>query len=212
MDLSGWVVIALSCEGTPGGERPDATDERLDRASAPTRSLRLQVPMHDRAPGTQVSPTGPAPVSVHFVNNVLAAAASYIEVEPDTARDVLAGLGAFLSHRLRETQTVPLSQELDHVATYLRLEQARFPGRLQAELPPAGGLPAAECRPGAVQAPLADALGRWLGQRTGRVHVALRARLDGSALDAQFDGPDDPTSTAERIRIRLSGNSTGGTP
>jgi two-component system sensor histidine kinase LytS len=167
--------------------------------------------MHDRAPGTQVSPTGPEPVSVHFVNNVLAAAASYIEVEPDTARDVLAGLGAFLSHRLRDARLVPLSQEIDHVATYLRLEQARFPGRLETELPATGGLPATECSPGAVQAPLADALGRWLGGRTGRVHVALRARLDGSTLEAQLDGPDDPSSMAERIRIRLSGNSTGGT-
>jgi two-component system, LytTR family, sensor histidine kinase LytS len=165
--------------------------------------------MHERAPGTQASPTGSAPVSVHFVNNVLAAAASYVEVEPDTARDILAGLGAFLSHRLRDARAVPLSQELDHVATYLRLEQARFPGRLEAELPPAAGLPAVECSPGAVQAPLADALERWLGRRTGRVHVALRARLDGSALEAQFDEPDDPSSTAERIRIRLSGNSTG---
>jgi LytS/YehU family sensor histidine kinase len=100
---------------------------------------------------------------------------------------------------------VPLSQELDHVATYLRLEQARFPGRLDTELPPSDGVPAAECAPGAVQAPLADALGRWLGQRTGRVHVALRARLDGSGLEAQFDEPDSPGSTAERVRIRLAG-------
>jgi LytS/YehU family sensor histidine kinase len=166
--------------------------------------------MHERAPATQASPTGAAPVSVHFVNNVLAAAASHIEVEPDTARDILAGLGAFLSHRLREARAVPLSQEIDHVATYLRLEQARFPGRLETELPPAGGLPATECAPGAVQAPLADAVGRWLGQRTGRVHVALRVRLDGSALEAQFDEPDDAASKAERIRIRLSGNSVGG--
>jgi two-component system, LytTR family, sensor histidine kinase LytS len=157
-----------------------------------------------------MSPAGPAPVSVHFVNNVLAAAASYIEAEPDTARDVLAGLGAFLTHRLRGARAVPLAQELDHVATYLRLEQARFPGRLETELPPAAGLPAAECPPGAVQAPLADALERWLGQRIGRVHVALRARLDGSTLEAQFDEPDDPGSTAERIRIRLSGPSVGG--
>jgi LytS/YehU family sensor histidine kinase len=167
--------------------------------------------MHDRAPGTQVTPAGLAPVSVHFVNNVLAAAASYIEVEPDTARDVLAGLGAFLTHRLRETRSVPLAQELDHVATYLRLEQARFPGRLDTELPPADGVPAAQCAPGAVQAPLADALGRWLGQRTGRVRVALRARLDGSGLEAQFDEPDVPGSGAERIRIRLAGAAAGGT-
>jgi len=149
-------------------------------------------------------------VSVHFVNNVLAAAASYIEVEPDTARDVLASLGAFLSHRLRPARIVPLSQELDHVAVYLKLEQARFPGRLEAELPSADALPDRECVPGAVQAPLADALGRWLGQRRGRVHLALRARLDGSAVEAQLDEPDDPQSTAERLRISLNGNATGG--
>jgi len=165
--------------------------------------------MHDRAPGSQSSATGSAPVSVHFVNNVLAAAASYIEVEPDTARDVLAGLGAFLSHRLRPARIVPLVQELDHVAVYLKLEQARFPGRLEAELPSADALPDRECVPGAVQAPLADALGRWLGQRRGRVHLALRARLDGSAVEAQLDEPDDPQSTAERLRISLNGNATG---
>jgi hypothetical protein len=165
--------------------------------------------MHDRAPGSQSTPTGTAPVSVHFVNNVLAAAASYIEVEPDTARDVLAGLGAFLTHRLRPGRIVPLAQELDHVAVYVRLEQARFPGRLEAELPAAGGVPSVDCVPGQVQAPLSDALGRWLGERRGRVRLALRARLDGSALDAQFDEPDDPASTAERIRIALHANTTG---
>jgi hypothetical protein len=36
--------------------------------------------------------SGPPPVSVHFVNNVLAAAASYIEDDPDEVRDVLAQL------------------------------------------------------------------------------------------------------------------------
>jgi LytS/YehU family sensor histidine kinase len=165
--------------------------------------------MHAHAPGSQNTPTGAAPVSVHFVNNVLAAAASYIEVEPDTARDVLAGLGAFLSHRLRPARIVPLAQELDHVAVYVRLEQARFPGRLEAELPAGDGLPAAECVPGEVQAPLADALDRWLGEHRGRVRLALRARLDGSALEAQLDEPDDPAADAERVRISLSSTATG---
>ena len=165
--------------------------------------------MHDRAPRNK-TPAGAAPVSVHFVNNVLAAAASYIEVEPDTARDVLAELGAFLSHRLRPARIVPLAQELDHVATYLRLEQ-RFPGRVEAELPPADCLPSVQCAPGDVQALLADALGRWLRDRRGPVRLALRARLDGSALEAQLDEPDDPASSAERVRIALgASNSDGG--
>jgi two-component system, LytTR family, sensor histidine kinase LytS len=165
--------------------------------------------MHAHAPGSQNTPTGAAPVSVHFVNNVLAAAASYIEDEPDTARDVLAALGAFLSHRLRPARIVPLAQELDHVAVYVSLEQARFPGRLQAELPSTDRVPAAECVPGEVQAPLADAVERWLGERRGRVRLALRAHLDGSALEAQFDEPDDPAAGAERVRIALNTTTTG---
>ena len=60
------------------------------------------------------------------MNNVLAAAASYIEDDPDYARDVLAELGQFLSYRLREDAgPVPISQELAHVDCYLRLQQAR---------------------------------------------------------------------------------------
>jgi LytS/YehU family sensor histidine kinase len=161
--------------------------------------------MHDLASGSQNTPTGAAPVSVHFVNNVLAAAASYIEVEPDTARDVLADLGAFLSHRLRPARVIPLAQELDHVAVYVRLEQARFPGRLDAELPPAESVPAMQCVPGEVQAPLADAVSRCLGERPGRVRLALRTRLDGASLEAQLDGPDDPGADAERVRIALGG-------
>ncbi|MEA2285216.1 MAG: two-component system, LytTR family, sensor kinase [Solirubrobacteraceae bacterium] len=165
--------------------------------------------MQDRAQGSPAPSTG-APVSVHFVNNVLAAAASYIEVEPDTARDVLASLGAFLSHRLRPGRIVPLSEELDHVAVYLRLEQARFPGRLEVELPAARGLPSADLVPGAVQAPLADALDRWLGERPGKVRVSVRARMDGGTLDAQFDQPDDPSATAERVRIALPSAAAAG--
>jgi hypothetical protein len=70
-------------------------------------------------------------------------------------------------------------------------------------------MPSARCVPGEVQAPLADALGRRLGERRGRVRLALRARLDGTALEAQFDQPDDPDTAAERIRIPLDTATTG---
>ena len=160
--------------------------------------------MDDRIEGQASADPGSAPVSVHFVNNVLAAAASLIDVEPDSARDVLADLGAFLSHRLRPARIVPLDQELEHVATYTRLEQARFPGRLQAELPSSRDLPSAQCTPGEVQAPVADAVNRWLGEHPGRLRLALRARLDGSSLEAQLDEPDDPSVAGERVRIVLT--------
>ena len=154
----------------------------------------MQDPIQGRADGS-------SPVSVHFVNNVLAAAASYIEEDPDTARDVLAELGAFLSHRLRASRVVSPAEELEHVRVYMRLEQARFPGRIEAELPAADDLPAARIAPGYVQAPMAAALERWLAQQPGRVRVALRAR--GDALDLQLDRPDEPGEAGERLRIPL---------
>jgi LytS/YehU family sensor histidine kinase len=146
-------------------------------------------------------PAGDAPVSVHFINNVLAAAASYIEEDPDTARDVLAELGAFLSHRLRGPRTVSPAEELEHVRVYLRLEQARFPERIEAELPQAADLPATQIVPGEIQAPLSEAINRWLSQQPGRVRVALRAR--NGALDLQLDRPDEPGEPGERVRIAL---------
>jgi LytS/YehU family sensor histidine kinase len=154
--------------------------------------------LDQRIPGHQ---PGVAPVSVHFINNVLAAAASYIEEDPDTARDVLAELGAFLSHRLRGPRAVSPAEELDHVGVYLRLEQARFPERIEAELPAAADMPPTQLMPGEVQAPLSEALNRWLSQQPGRVRVALRARDD--ALDLQLDRPDEPGEPGERIRIPL---------
>ena len=152
--------------------------------------------MDHRIPGQ--SP-GVSPVSVHFVNNVLAAAASYIEEDPDTARDVLAELGAFLSHRLRGPRTVSPAEELDHIAVYLRLEQARFPGRIEVELPAVSDLPSAAVGAGDIQAPLSEAVSGWMAQHTGQVRVALRAR-DG-ALDLQLDRPDEPGEAGERLRI-----------
>lgn len=154
--------------------------------------------MQDRIQGRAESGS---PVSVHFVNNVLAAAASYIEEDPETARDVLAELGSFLSHRLRAPRLVSAAEELDHVAVYLRLEQARFPGRIEVELPKAADLPSAQVVPGDIQAPLSDALGRWLSRRVGRVRLGLRARAD--ALDLQLDRPDEPGEAGERLRIPL---------
>jgi two-component system, LytTR family, sensor histidine kinase LytS len=146
------------------------------------------------------------PLSVHFVNNALAAAAGLVDEDPDGARDVLALLGAFLSHRLRGSRAVTLAEELDHVAVYLALEGARFPGRVDAELPAAAGVPAAMTTPGTVQAPVAEAVGRWLA-RGVRVRVALRARRGGAGVDAQLDAPDDPGAAGERVRVALHASS-----
>ena len=145
-------------------------------------------------------PQAPAGVSAHFVNNVLAAAASYIEEDPDEARDVLAELGQFLSYGLRPASTpVTLAQELEHLATYLRLQQARFPGRIEAHVA-AGPDPGAALTAGAVRERVAGALEQRLRTVAGPVVLDLHA--DGDALELELRGPQD--LVGEAIPIPLS--------
>ena len=156
------------------------------------------------------APSGQPPVSVHFVNNVLAAAAGYIEDDPDEARDVLALLSQFLTYRLRSApDAVPVAQELEHVATYLRLEQARFPDRIVVELPQAADLPDASVPRAAIQAPLAEALDRRLGQRAGPCRLTLRVRPGRPELDLELGAPDDAAAGAEHVRILLAAQAVG---
>lgn len=143
-------------------------------------------------------PTAPPPVSAHFVNNVLAAAASYIDEDPDYARDVLAELGQFLSYRLREDPgDVAASQELAHVGTYLRLQQARFPDRITFRLPDTGAV-GGRVAPGAVQRPLSEAVGARLRERPGPLSVTLEPVPGG--LELALAGADGAT---EQVTIAL---------
>ncbi len=141
------------------------------------------------------------PVSAHFVNNVLAAAASYIEDDPDYARDVLAELGQFLSYRLREDPgPVSAAQELAHTATYLRLQQARFPDRISFALPARRRGDRARWRRGRSSVRSPRSLGRRLRERSGPCALTLRAA--GPALDLELAGAGD--AAAEHLMIPIA--------
>ena len=166
---------------TASGVRQADQIPRWDRTAGyccalPRRSFGLDHRIPGQSPGV-------SPVSVHFVNNVLAAAASYIEEDPDTARDVLAELGAFLSHRLRGPRAVSPAEELDHVGVYLRLEQARFPGRIEVELPTVSDLPSTLRRRGRDP----GAAGRGASAAGWREHTGHGAR--GAARPRRRAGP-----------------------
>ena len=139
----------------------------------------------------QDGPPSGSPVSAHFVNNVLAAAASYIDEDPDYARDVLAELGQFLSYTLREDRgAVSVAQELAHTATFLRLQQARFPDRITVELPDATEI-FGRVSPGAIQGPVETVLGRRLREEAGPIGVTLRPATGGLELTVTGAGPEN---------------------
>jgi LytS/YehU family sensor histidine kinase len=165
----------------------------------PIRQIRFGPPVDD---AMQQHPANGA-VSVHFVNNVLAAAASYVEEDPDAARDALAELGAFLTHRLRPPRAVPLQEEIDHVGVYLRLQEFRFPGRLDARLPERV-LGRVLVGAGDVQRPVGAALDGWLARRPGRVRVRLEAGETDHDLALALASPDTPDLESELITIHLA--------
>ena len=178
----------------PGAGRRGGRAERRGRLCAPVRALAfgrssvtVDVPEQPAPSGAQRS----APISAHFVNNVLAAAASYIDEDPDYARDVLAELGQFLSYRLREDPApVGAAQELAHSATFLRLQQARFPDRITVTLPDAADV-RGRVTPGTIQEPMGELLGRRLRGEAGALAVTLRPDGDGLELVVSGAGPDD---------------------
>ena len=124
----------------PGGGDRATSGDRPER-SGPGGSVRATVsePTMQATALTSDGPrAGSSDVSAHFINNVLAAAASYIDEDPDLARDVLAELGQFLAYGLRSApEPATLGRELDHLSTYLRLQDARFPDRIDAAIPAA---------------------------------------------------------------------------
>ena len=148
----------------------------------------------------QGPPPAPGP---HFLNNVLATAASYVDEDPGIARDLLADLGAFLAYRLRnDLAPVPLADELDFVRTYLRLEQGRFGDRLEATVDDPGAAPAADVRPLSLQAPVQEVLTRRLRDRPGALRVAVRVAGDRSTVRLDFS--DLPAGgDPERLVVEL---------
>lgn len=145
------------------------------------------------APPRAGTPAGAPVISAHFVNNVLAAAASYIDEDPDYARDVLAELGQFLSYRLREDPApVSAAQELAHTENYLRLQQARFPDRITTDIPQAADV-LGRVTPGTIQGPVGETLGRRLREESGPCAVTLRPVAGG--LELLVSGTGLPQAT-----------------
>lgn len=76
-----------------------------------------------------------AQISPHFVYNALSAVAGYIHTRPDEARELLTEFAEFIRYAFkRDRSNVTLADELHYVEKYLRLERARFAGRLEVEL------------------------------------------------------------------------------
>jgi two-component sensor histidine kinase len=144
-----------------------------------------------------------AQINPHFLFNALNAIAGLIHEQPAMADETIEQLAQVFRYTLRtsEKEWVRLDEELDFVASYLRVEQARFGRRLRVVLetdPAAAAIPIpAMC----IQPLVENAIRHGVSAVEGTGTVTLRSLMSGEALTVEvFDnGPGFPSEFAENL-------------
>ncbi|MBZ5581468.1 MAG: histidine kinase [Acidobacteriia bacterium] len=137
-----------------------------------------------------------AQINPHFLFNALNAIAGLIQERPQLADETIEHLAQVFRYTLRKSDAewVRLEEEVEFIAAYLRVEQARFGERLRVEFdvdPAAGGVPIPAM---SIQPLIENAIRHGASAVEGCGVVRLRARLAGGALEIEvFDnGPGFP--------------------
>jgi uncharacterized membrane protein YphA (DoxX/SURF4 family) len=128
----------------------------------------------------------------HFLFNTLNAISELVHEDPETADRMITGLSELLREALiaGERQEVPLRRELELVRRYLDIQQARFAGRLQADIEVDETIMDALVPHFVLQPLVENAIRHGIGTRSdaGRVRIRARADHDALRLDVEDDG------------------------
>lgn len=144
-----------------------------------------------------------AQINPHFLFNAFNALAELTHEEPGVAEQLVADLAFLLRYSLRSSVQglVPLSQELEAVDRYLRVEHARLGDRLRVERrvePDATVVPV----PGLVLQPLVEnAVQHAVASRAsgGTVRIVVQADPDSVLVAVEDDGPGIPPEVLARL-------------
>ena len=161
-----------------------------------------------------------AQINPHFLFNALNAIAGLIPGAPALAEETVERLADVFRYTLRQSdkEWVRLEEEMDFVAAYLAIEQARFGDRLAVEIAVADGVGAARIPAMSIQPLVENAIkhGTSAVERTGRVRVA--AEIAGNVLRVEvsdngpgfggapgFDAASHAGHGLRNVRERLAG-------
>lgn len=146
-----------------------------------------------------------AQINPHFLFNALNTIASLVGERPDEAERVVEHLSAIFRHTLQtaEAAFVPLGDEIDLVAHYLAIEQARFGDALQTCIEVPAALRGVPVPPFVVQTLVENSVKHGLAPRRGggSVRVSARQEADDVIIEVHDDGvgvardPADPDDT-----------------
>ena len=146
-----------------------------------------------------------AQINPHFLFNALNALAELTHENPDRAEEFIEDLSFLLRYSLRSSavETVPLSQELEAVERYLRIERARLGRRLVVEQSINTTVTHTHV-PGLILQPLVEnAVQHAVAPRPEGGHIRIEVSSDDSGLRivVEDDGPGLP----EEVREQLGG-------
>jgi two-component system LytT family sensor kinase len=149
-----------------------------------------------------------AQISPHFIYNALAAVAGDIHERPEEARELLTDFAEFTRYLFRDGRSyVTLGEELAHVERYLRLEQARFRGKLHVAIDVVPEALGAVVPAMSVQPLVENAVRHGVEQRAGTGAVEITGRLAGGDVELRIT---DDGSGIEPDRVPLVLAGTGG--
>lgn len=119
----------------------------------------------------------------HFLFNALNTMAAVVRRDPDHARSLILGLSAWFRRNLRRAgENVCLGEELDHVAAYLAIEQARFADRLSVEFQVPDNLRGVVLPAFVLQPLVENAVKHGIAQTFGSGVIRISACQEGECL------------------------------
>jgi two-component system LytT family sensor kinase len=202
---AGTLITFYRAEGRPSGDELRVVSQAASLVSAQIE-LSVLPEQEERVAQAELRALR-AQISPHFIYNALAAVAGNIHARPEEARELLIDFAEFTRFLFRDRRSyVALSEEIEHVERYLRLERARFRElQITIDIPP-------ETRRAIVPAmsvqPLVEnAVRHGIEQRAGNGRVTIEARQADGDVELRV-ADDGPGIESGRIGEVLTG--TGG--
>lgn len=147
-----------------------------------------------------------ARIRPHFLFNALNSLAALIPTKPQAAEAMVEDLADLFRVSLHGQQRlVPLSEELDLVRKYLRIEQTRLGARLGADWDVPEDLMAVQVPLLTVQPLAENAVYHGVAKMAGTATIVIRGRRDGRDLVIDIENPlppdDQPGHTGSRTAV-----------
>jgi len=144
-----------------------------------------------------------AQINPHFLFNAFNALAELTHDDPDLAEDLIGDLAHLLRYSLRSSASgrVSISQELEAVERYLRIEHARLGDRLRVERSVDDALLDSQI-PGLILQPLVEnAVQHAVALRPegGTICIEIMGKADTVTIAVSDDGPGLPESVMRQV-------------